>query len=206
MLLKEAVSRITDIHSGYAARFFSVLAILPLGEGSWLAGGSIRRLFDGSTKESDYDLFFTGDVPYNRAKDKLLAIGKIVMETPVVTTIVLDSPKGARIQLIKMYKQTHKELLNSFDFTLCQFATEGLVLYLGDYTLYDVGRKMCSPVTISYPASSIRRLLKYSAQGYTICQKTIDAITEACRLDLTVDPKLVEAFNTHSNLSIPWID
>jgi hypothetical protein len=60
-------------------------------------------------------------------------------------------------------------VIDSFDFTICQFAFDGASIYMGDWSLYDLARKRLVPHRVTYGVSTIRRIIKYCNQGYTVC-------------------------------------
>ena len=57
-----------------------------------------------------------------------------------------------------------------FDYTICQFAvdTNGM-LWCGDHSLWDLARKRLAVHRITFPVSSLRRLLKYTSKGFYAC-------------------------------------
>lgn len=86
-------------------------------------------------------------------------------------------------QLITInYYSTVETLLDSFDYTICQFATDGENLYLGDTTLFDTVRKKLHINRITYSLATIRRLIKYSKQGFVACNGCLNTILN-CRIN-----------------------
>ena len=95
------------------------------------------------------------------------------------------------VQLIKTnYYDSPETLLNTFDFTLCQFAIEVNktgVLYCGDTALYDVARKRLVVNQIEYPVASLRRMIKYTQQGFYACE---GCLTEFLKI-VSEQPELI---------------
>ena len=183
--LDEFIARQTNPQEGYAKRFLDVVSWLPkldFNNGPWIAGGSIRRLFDGTEKESDFDIFFKSELSLNDYKAELLnKQGHIDYENEFNTTFKMFEPTRIppfKVQLIKFYFDTPEAVLDWFDYTNCQFITDGNTLLTGRYTLYDVGRKQLRVNNIHHAVSSVRRLLKYARQGYTVCDGTIGEILQ----------------------------
>ena len=181
--LYEFIGRQHDQSQGYPARFTEVLnKIKPLDfvKGPWLAGGSIRRLFDGTEGESDFDIFFA-NVDQLNAFRACLGTSKVLYENELNVTLEIDvdGSKPFKLQLIKFYFSTPEAVLEWFDYTNCQFITDGNTLMVGQYTLYDIGRKHLRLNNIHHAMSTVRRMLKYARQGYTVCDGTINDILRA---------------------------
>jgi hypothetical protein len=150
--------------------------------GPWLAGGSIRRTVANQEQESDFDFFFLNAEQVLQFSKDLVAFGaveksrneqNILFIMPSKIEIVDDRKihhPELKIQLINFrYYNGIEEVLDSFDFTLCQFGFDGTHFYASDFALWDVARKKLVPHTITFATSSLRRLIKYTSQGYTIC-------------------------------------
>ena len=175
-------------------RLDAVLAALPdIGpDGPWLAGGALRRVVSGMPLSSDFDFFFR-DVAQSAAfQDDLKKRGatkKATNEHAVTWTLKVDD-KQTIVQCITMaWYATPAALIDSFDFTLCQLAYDGAMLHCGDYALWDIGRKRLAVHKITYAVSSVRRFLKYSKQGYTVCSGAIESVLRA----VIEDPSKVHA-------------
>ncbi|NUB28516.1 hypothetical protein GAY30_27205 [Azospirillum brasilense] len=154
-------------------------------DGPWLAGGALRRTLMRQSLDSDFDFFFASDVQFNKFCEAIKkAGGWQVSKNDHNTTFRLPSvapePTGEdefspykpelTIQAITtQWYESPEAVVESFDFTLCQFAYDGTDLICGDYALWDLGRKRLVPHRLSFATSSLRRLLKYTKQGFTIC-------------------------------------
>lgn len=153
----------------------------------WIAGGSLRRIFckQKTIGVSDFDLFFSDENIFNAFLDGL---EKLEFELVKDTKENVSLKKGdILVQLIRIaYYKDVESLLNSFDFTLCQLAIQGgnlNTLYCSDTALFDIGRKRIVVNKITYPVSSVRRLIKYSNQGFYACSGTIKSIFNSVVLD-----------------------
>lgn len=136
--------------------------------GPWLCGGAVRRFISGVELDSDYDLFFASEEQMEKTiqhiKDKK---GKKISENDFNTTYLF---KGLKVQLIHIsYYNSIDDVLDSFDFSLCKFGYDGKSITVGDWTLWDVARKKLVPENITYATSTLRRIIKYTRQGFTIC-------------------------------------
>lgn len=184
MQLGALIQRQTSPGDAYVERFVQVLSHLPklnFSNGPWLAGGSIRRLFDGTESESDFDLFFANEQQLQDHWCTLLDKGaKILYQNDhnITAKLPIEGSEPVKIQLIKFFFDGPEAVVDWFDYTNCQFITDGNTLLMGQYTLFDIGGKKLRVNNIHHAVSSVRRLLKYSRQGYTICDGTINEILQ----------------------------
>lgn len=154
-------------------------------KGTWLAGGAIRRTIIKQTLDSDLDYFFDSRQSLDAFKVRIekLAESKEVKilsfkenEHNISWEIEIlgwsDKQVSNKIKIqaifISFYKD-EKELLELFDFTICQFCYDGETLYCGDYSLWDLSRKRLVINTLTHPVATLRRLLKYGSQGFYAC-------------------------------------
>jgi len=162
----------------------------PQMNGPWVAGGAIRRIFTGEEQNSDIDYFFRNEEQFEQAKTSVEAAGGILRGRndmnhsyviPAAEEIVLSEETGdetpfknfvaeQKVQLIHFrFYNNPAEVLDSFDYTLSQFLWDGSYFHFGDFALFDVARKKLVPHKVTYGVSTLRRMLKYTDQGYTIC-------------------------------------
>lgn len=144
--------------------------------GPWLAGGAVRATLQDQPIKSDYDIFFANEIQLHKCRDELIHIGaKKIKENDHNETYFFvpdetDPSVKLEIQLIKhKYYNNVYELLDSFDYTICQFATDGKELVCGPYALWDLARKRLAIHRITYPVASMRRMIKYANKGFTVC-------------------------------------
>ena len=162
--------------------------------GPWVAGGSVRRLVMDLPQDSDYDIFFANADQLNNFKLDLESRGaKKVSENEFNTTYRLpaaDKLPELKIQLIHVsYNNSMESTIEKFDFSLCQCAFDGTVLTFGEYTLFDLGRKKLVPGNITFGTSSLRRMIKYIKQGYSICGGGLATFLQ----QIADDPKKIHA-------------
>lgn len=175
------VGRFTTIDEDHPLTVMTVLAALPLLDraGPWLAGGSIRRTLQGQEPESDFDFFF-------RDEEQLTAFVKDITSRGAVlqsesdhheTYAMIIGFERRLIQCIKFkFYESAAEVVDSFDFTICQCAFDGETLTLGEFTLWDLARKRLVIHKITYPVSTMRRMLKYTKQGFYACAGCLQKI------------------------------
>lgn len=173
--------------------------------GPWLAGGALRRTLLRQPLASDFDFFFASEGQFNlfceRMKEKgAWQTSKNEHNTTFRLPSVGPKPIGENefsayqpeieVQAIttRWYDRL-EDVLDSFDFTICQFGYDGDRLVCGDYSLWDLGRKRLVPHKITFGTASMRRLLKYTNQGFTICAGGLSNILE----QVVAEPEIIRA-------------
>jgi len=167
--------------------FAKALARLPAltATGPWLAGGSVRRLISRLPQESDFDFFFRDQAQFDAFCEAIKGKGaKQQNESDFNVTFRLpaaeakpvdeDSFEGGgpelKVQAIRVaFFETLDAVIDSFDFSICQCGFDGTDLLFGQWALFDIANKRLVPGKLSYGTSSLRRLIKYARQGFTIC-------------------------------------
>lgn len=153
--------------------------------GPWLAGGSVRRLLVNQPQDTDFDFFFKDQAQFDEFCGSMKSLGASVLNendfniTFTVPSVAAKpigedefSPAGPelKVQAIRIaFYGTVEETVDSFDFSICQAAFDGNRLILGDWTLFDLANKRLVPGQIRYGTSSLRRMIKYTRQGFTVC-------------------------------------
>jgi hypothetical protein len=148
----------------------------------WIAGGAARAFMLNQPITTDVDFFFKTQ----EASDAFVAKfgsdeSKRIAATEHHTTVnVTVGEKTFKVQAIKIgFYATVEECLDSFDFTICQLGVHNGKLYVGQHTMWDLGRKRLALHKLTYGAATVRRLLKYTRQGFTACQGCIVALLRA---------------------------
>lgn len=151
--------------------------------GPWLAGGAVRRSLMGERLDSDFDVFFSCQEQMVSFGGRMEELGaKVLFSNDKQKTFLLPvGDQEVKLQLVYIaYYAGPEALLDSFDFTITQFATDGENLYCGDYSLWDLGRKKLALHKLTYGVATVRRLIKYARQGYTACSGVMADILERC--------------------------
>jgi hypothetical protein len=76
-----------------------------------------------------------------------------------------------------------EDLLDSFDFTVCQFAYDGSNVFSTPEAIISVTRNHLGVHNISkeFAVDSLRRAFKYSKKGYYPCNGTIQKLADSLR-------------------------
>jgi hypothetical protein len=176
-------------------------------KGPWIAGGAVRRTIEGKKLDSDFDFFFASKEQETEFAKGLAEMGaKLLKENDknhvyILPSSIPESDDGdkkylpeMKIQLINFaYLASAEAVIDNFDFTLCQFAYDGATIYMGDFSLWDVARKKLVPHKISYATSSLRRLMKYANQGFTVCGGALSTILQ----QVVENPSSIQADNLY---------
>jgi len=165
--------------------------------GVWLGGGALRRTLIGMPLDSDFDFFFRDEDTFKSWESSLPNSMTKVRETKHHTEykgVIKGSDIPVVIQAIKFkYYEDTQSVLDSFDYTITQFAYQGDWLYTTPEALWDLGRKRLALHRVTYPVATMRRMLKYCNQGFTACggcmqqlyQMTMDNPEALMQMDIT---------------------
>jgi hypothetical protein len=158
----------------------------------FIGGGAIRDYLSGS-EVKDIDVFTAN----KEAEEKLLAFfkekGKLINENTLLANYTY---KDRWFQVIKgKHYNTGYELIDSFDFTICQAALgveielypeqnrKDLVVHFlsADNFFQDTLAKHLRVHKITYPLSTLERMQKYIQKGYTACNGTLLEVAKSMK-------------------------
>lgn len=163
---------------------------------AWLAGGAIRRVLNKDKVHNDFDFFFRSETHFKEWEGKISNFSK-EKETEHYSQYrgyVEGIKESIVVQAIKFkYYSSEVEALDSFDYTISQFLLSNGKLYTTPEALWDLGRKRLCLHRVTYPIATMRRMIKYTDQGFTACsgtmkqilQKTMDSPEALLKLDIT---------------------
>lgn len=151
-----------------------------LGGGAWMAGGAIRRTLIGQALDSDFDFFFKSAEALAEWESGLPSGLKLVRETEHHkhwrgTIAGSDLPIDVQAIRFRFYDNA-EQVIDSFDYTVTMFVLDGDDMVTTPYALWDLGRRKLAVHKISYPVATMRRLLKYTKQGFTACAGCLQSI------------------------------
>jgi len=164
-------------------QFFKMLSALPQpsAKGPWIAGGALRRTLQQMPLESDVDYFFRDAAQAQAFGEQLQANGgwQISQREHATTYGVKHDHSTIIVQAVTMaYYPTLEDCLDSFDFTITQFGYDGADLVCGPFSLWDLARKRLALHRLTFGVSTVRRLIKYTRQGFTACSGVLASILE----------------------------
>lgn len=126
--------------------------------GPWLAGGALLRLMTNEKlSEGDLDFYFPNSdrrrrfITYIHAEAHATWKGMKYKTKPIeINTISMD------------YFKSIKDIFDTYDFSICQLATDGYYIYCSQQTLDDIENRVIRPDK----EFTIERYLKYFYRGY----------------------------------------
>lgn len=178
--LREFLARYID--DANELPLFKLLEVLPapMPDGPWIAGGAIRRTVMESPLESDVDFFFRDEAQKAKFHEFMIEKGWLISEKDHATTYGIKSDNATVIVqavTISFYPNL-ESVLDSFDFTITQFGYDGKDLVCGPHALWDLSRKRLALHRLTFGVSTVRRLIKYTRQGFTACGGVLASILE----------------------------
>ena len=167
---------------------------------AWLGGGALRRTLIRQPLDSDFDWFFyDADAMksfVDNAKTKGLKVTKETKHHTQLEGVLEGTDLPVVVQAIHFTYGDIQHFIDSFDYTISQFMYDGVYLYTTDYSLWDLGRKKLALNKVTYPVATMRRMLKYTNQGFTACA--------GCMADLY--KMTVESPTAMGELDIEYVD
>lgn len=147
-----------------------------------IAGGAIRDSLFGD-EYSDIDIF-------GLTKEDLDLFVKLNLSKGHGYKLVyfndnLRTYRKGKIKVQIIYREYEKltDIIDSFDFTVCQFMYDGEKVICNPSGLLDVYHKriVINHLEPLFVFDSLRRVQKYIQKGYTICNGGIKDILDKCR-------------------------
>ena len=175
--------------------------------GPWVAGGSVWRTINNEPLTNcDIDIFFTSKKHYEEGCRAMIGypyVNNILNEKKnkwnTTYTIHVNEGKFNKIIDIQFigtfFHKTLPKLLDSFDFSVCQFGYDGSNMISGMYSIQDLQQRKIRLLTLTHPKTFLKHLSKYLNNGFTIpSDETRKAA--ALMLDLNVWSKTASKSNT----------
>jgi len=154
----------------------NILSILPpcdiLG-GPWIAGGACRRILENENiKNGDIDIFFNNPFQFSEFLKWFNENAKLLLTSKLASTFILSlNSSEYTIQIInKKYYNNINTLIDDFDFSICQFVTDGNHFVYSKNALIDLQEKQLriAPNGTISPINSISRIIKYMNYGFEL--------------------------------------
>jgi hypothetical protein len=161
-------------------KYLANLLKLNMITGPWLAGGMLQKLYHGqSPSRSDWDIWFNNHIQFENAKQIL---GKYCKYPHITKNSITYSIKFEdveyKVQLINtQFFKTAKDVIDQFDFSVCQMITDNRTMLLGEHTAKDLKSKTLRLVS-PLKDGVISRLTKYIVYGYTPDLELIEFLKE----------------------------
>lgn len=169
-----------EFHNKEIRKIIKTLPTLNLVTGPWIGGGAARRLLTGEKFSADIDIFFGDNNQEDKFRTKFLkrwrsALTKNPYETRYSSTYFVNMGKSIEhdepimIQIIKRrYYNSIEHIIDDFDFPVARIYTDGDNIILTQEALDDLSTQTLRLSGTSWHIkNSLKRLIKYSAHGYT---------------------------------------
>ena len=153
---------------------------LNMNQGPWLAGGAVRKIYLGQhIGHSDWDIWFRSAEQFDRSVKLMKGLGAdVAYSSHNATTFKFDfENESQNVQLIcRRFFDSADEVINQFDFTICQLITDGNTIKIGSHTAQDLDQKLIRSVSPHLQSYIIPRLVKYMVYGYYPCRDLVETI------------------------------
>ena len=155
--------------------FIQSLGHFDINNGPWIAGGSVLASANNMPwNTSDIDIFFKNQEQFEKFNEHMKETHTISGEHKGPNSLTLNTTIGKeyhkdlekyQVQLInKLFFDSLEKLLDRFDITVCQWATDGTILVTTDLAMSAESQKTINCANNKLTAN---RLLKYTLKGYS---------------------------------------
>lgn len=189
---------------GVSNRLFEALIeILP--EGCIISGGFMVNLLLGENKNKDIDIFCTSEKAFVEFCNLILnppakiegdedeywpirdyetsaddSFNQNNKEIRFLNFKHKTKPEKLQIQVMKMaWYDSPEHVIDTFDLTIVQIAADKDFIYMNPLTQFDLSSKKLVLHRMQFPASTIRRIIKYANRGYYACPGSLVNISKA---------------------------
>jgi hypothetical protein len=148
----------------------------------WIAGGAVRRSLMLERLTTDIDLFFSSGEAFETFKIMAAEIPGIRITAKRAHVLQFELPLPAADGFKRLYVLqavcrefygSTLQLLEDFDFTICQFVLDGSYLVATEQGWEDAKAHILRIANPHTPVSTIRRIIKYHDQGFRIDDDSI---------------------------------
>lgn len=190
--------------------FDSLIAGLP--DGCVIAGGFMTNLMLDEKNAKDIDIFCTSEKAFinvcnlisNPPEKKEGEEDAIWAYRNYTTALDFDAfykankehrfvkftsdKKELSIQVMKMYWYDSPEhVIDTFDLTIAQVASDKEFIYMNPLTQLDLAKKRLVLHRMQFPASTIRRIIKYASKGFYACPGSLVNISKAIQAHTAIN-------------------
>jgi hypothetical protein len=156
---------------------------LNMDHGPWLAGGAVRKIYlNEDIAGSDWDFWFKTPEQFKLAEQKIKDLGASMAYTSdnaVSYKYYTDDGSIQNLQIVKTrFFDNAQQVIDQFDFTVCQLATDGNTTIIGRNTAKDLRTKTLRLNKTELPAYIMPRLVKYMVYGYRPCAALLTQIDQ----------------------------
>jgi hypothetical protein len=161
----------------------TVITSLP--PGAIVAGGYVLGLMINKISEAkDIDVFFKNEEAFLETTDILQKNGykKSEPESTISFADTFHKPGKLKIQLVRtLWFNSAEHVIDTFDFTVCQFAIESGFLIFNPMSVIDASKKQLVLNRLNFPKFVKKRMEKYTLKGYRAVPGVNDKIEMAIK-------------------------
>lgn len=147
-----------------------------------IAGGAIRDSLFGE-EFSDIDVFGLTKEDLDQFVKQNLTQQQGFKQVYFNKNLQTYKKGKVKVQIIYREYKSFSDILDEFDFTVCQFGYDGEVVVCNPQAILDVHHKriVINHLRNEYVFDTVRRVQKYIQKGYTICNGGIKEILDKTR-------------------------
>lgn len=158
----------------------------------WIAGGAIRNYFMGIPPvKTDIDIFYSNksfnEPEYYTGGQYALTQFMNFFQSREGYELIFSNDnavkirsKGITYDIIHGHEYSDPvDCIDSFDFTICQFAVDQERVYHGEHSFIDLAKRQLMINQIDFPLGTLRRTLRYTRKGFRICTGELHKIAQA---------------------------
>lgn len=175
-----------------------------LPEGCYIAGGFMISLLQEDKNAKDIDIFCNSEESFKAVCNLLIqnkeesiteddnkwsikgyytknSIQEFNINNQDIRFLKFENIKSSRpeIQVMKMaFYPTPEHVIDTFDLTIAQICSDGESIYMNPLTVLDLSKKKLVLHRMQFPASTIRRIIKYAGKGYYACPGSLVNISK----------------------------
>jgi hypothetical protein len=164
----------------YVTDFIRDLGIADLEKGPWIAGGAARAVYQQRTlgPSGDIDIFVRdkamGDAALKAVLDVVKGTRNVETNRQATTNVLGSYPYGREMIAIKVqvignvfFSDSVEDLYKTFDFTVCQFATDGRHVVYTPEAAHDAQKRVLRLSKTWVNRTRPSRVVRYFNYGFT---------------------------------------
>jgi len=171
-----------------------------LPNGAIIAGGFLTSVITEEDKSKDVDFFFASeqafrdiialllkDAAFHKENGSWAYDGYTIKGDKMpdldklgdIRYLVFEHPTRPALQLLRMvWYDSPEHVIDTFDLTIVQFAVTRAGLVYNPVSWIDLSRKRLVLHRMQFPASTLRRIIKYAHKGFYACPGSLAKICE----------------------------
>jgi hypothetical protein len=168
--------------------------------GAIIAGGFLTSVITEEDKSKDIDMFFLSEAAFrdtiafltkgdafHKENGSWAYAGYTIKGGKMpdldklgdLRFLVFEHPSRPALQLLRMvWYDSAEHVIDTFDLTLCQFAVTQTGITYNPMAWIDLSRKRIVMHRCQFPASTLRRIIKYAHKGFYACPGSLAKICE----------------------------